>query len=36
LSKDDRLVQRFDPELTELQRKLLAFLGISPKVFMNA
>jgi hypothetical protein len=35
LCKADRVVQRFDPELTELQRKLLAFLGISPKVFMN-
>jgi hypothetical protein len=33
---DGRVVQRFDPELTELQRKLLALLGISAKGFMNA
>jgi transposase len=36
LGQDGRVVQRFDPELTELQRKLLALLAISPKVFMNA
>ncbi len=35
LSKADRVVQRFDPELTELQRKLLVLLGISSKVFIN-
>ena len=35
LYKGDRIVQRFDPELTELQRTLLALLKISPKVFMN-
>ena len=33
---DGRVVQRFDPELTELHRKLLALLGISAKGFMNA
>ncbi len=33
---DGRAVQRFDPELTELRRKLLALLGIAPKGFMNA
>jgi len=36
LCKARRVVQRFDPELTDLQHKLLAFLKISPKVFMNA
>lgn len=35
LCKAGHVVQRFDPELTELQRKLLVLLGISPKVFMN-
>jgi transposase len=35
LSKAGRVVQRFDPELTALQRKLLALFGTSPKVFMN-
>ena len=33
---DDHVAQRFDPELTEFQRKLLALLGISAKGFMNA
>ncbi len=33
---DGRVVQRFDPELTELQPTLLALLGISAKGFMNA
>ena len=33
---DGRVVQRFDPELTELQRKLLALLGIFSKGVMNA
>jgi hypothetical protein len=33
--QDDRVVQRFDPELTGLQRTLLTLLGISPKVFTN-
>ena len=36
LGKDDRVVQRFDPELTALQRQLLALLRISAKAFMNA
>lgn len=36
LGQDGRVVQRFDPELTELQRKLLTLLGVPPKVFMNA
>jgi hypothetical protein len=36
LCQDDRVVQRFDPELTALQRKLLALIGISPQEFMNA
>lgn len=36
LGKAGRVVQRFDPELTDLQRKLLGLLGISPKAFMNA
>jgi len=36
LCQDDRIVQRFDPELTPLQRKLLALLEISPRVFMDA
>jgi transposase len=35
LSRAGRVVQRFDPELTELQRQLLTLLGISPKVFVN-
>lgn len=35
LQKGDRVVQRFDPELTDLQRKLLTLLRISPTVFMN-
>lgn len=35
LSHKGRVVQRFDPELTTLQRRLLAFLGISPKAFRN-
>jgi AAA ATPase domain/Bacterial regulatory protein, Fis family len=35
LCQDDRVVQRFDPELTGLQRTLLTLLGISPKVFTN-
>jgi transposase len=35
LCKAGRVVQRFDPELTDLQRKLLGLLGISPKVFTN-
>ena len=36
LCTDGRVVQRFDPELTALQRKLLVLLGISAKGFMNA
>ncbi len=36
LCKAGRVVQRFDPELTGLQHKLLALLEISPKVLMNA
>ncbi len=36
LCGDGRVVQRFDPDLTELQRKLLALLGISAKGFRNA
>jgi len=35
LCKAGRVVQRFDPALTDLQRKLLSLLGISPKAFMN-
>jgi len=35
LYKAGRVVQRFDPELTDLQRKLVGLLGISPKAFMN-
>ncbi|HVQ75497.1 MAG TPA: hypothetical protein VMT79_08155 [Candidatus Binatia bacterium] len=35
LSKAGRVVQRFDLELTDLQRKLLDFLGINPKGFRN-
>ena len=35
LYKAGRVVQRFDPELTDLQRRLLGLLGISPKAFMN-
>jgi transposase len=35
LYKAGRVVQRFDPELTDLPRKLLGLLGVSPKVFMN-
>jgi hypothetical protein len=35
LCQEDRVVQRFDPELTALQRKLLTLLGISPKVFTD-
>jgi transposase len=35
LYRAGRVVQRFDPELTDLQRKLLGILGISPKAFMN-
>lgn len=35
LSKAGRVVQRFDLEPSDLQRKLLDFLGIIPKVFRN-
>ena len=35
LYKAGRVVQRFDPEPTNLQRTLLGLLGIAPKVFMN-
>jgi transposase len=35
LSKTGRVVQRFDPELTDLQRRLLGLLGIAPNAFMN-
>jgi len=35
LCKAGGVVQRFDPELTDLQHKLLGLLGISPKVLMN-
>ncbi len=35
LCRKGRLMQRFDPELTALQRRLLSLLGLSPKVFMN-
>jgi len=35
LYKTGRVVQRFDPELTDLQRQLLGLLGLAPKVFMN-
>ena len=31
-----RVVRRFDPEPTKLQRELLALLGISSKGFINA
>lgn len=34
-TRNDGRAQRLDPELTELQRKLLALLGISAKGFMN-
>lgn len=30
-----RVVRRFDPELTALQRRLLSLLGLSPKAFMS-
>lgn len=30
-----RVVRRFDPQLTTLQRQLLAFLGVSPNAFLN-
>jgi hypothetical protein len=35
LDKAGRLIQRFDPELTLLQRKLLSCLGVSPSAFLN-
>ena len=35
LYKTGRVVQRFDPELTALQRRLLGLLAISPNAFMN-
>jgi transposase len=35
LCHKDTVVQRFDPELTTLQRKLLSLLGLSPKIFLN-
>jgi transposase len=35
LYKAGRVVQRFDPELTDLQRRLVGLLGIAPKAFMN-
>jgi transposase len=35
LCKAGRLIQRFEPELTDLQRQLLGLLGISPRVFIN-
>lgn len=34
LYKAGHVIQRFDPELTDLQRLLLGLLGISPKEFM--
>ena len=35
LCHQGRVVQRFDPELTALQRRLLSLLSLSPKAFMN-
>jgi hypothetical protein len=35
LGKTGRLIQRFEPELTPLQRKLLSCLGVSPSAFLN-
>jgi hypothetical protein len=34
LYRKGRLQRRFDPELTALQRQLLALLGLSPKAFL--
>ena len=33
LSKAGRTVQRFDPELTELQQQILTLLQLSPRIF---
>jgi len=35
LCQEGRVLQRFDPTLTRLQRTLLSFLGVSPKAFLN-
>jgi transposase len=35
LSKNGQVVQRFDPELNELQRRILGFLGVSAANFAN-
>ena len=35
LGKTGQVIQRFDPDLTPLQRKLLSCLGVSPAAFLN-
>jgi transposase len=35
LGQARRVIQRFDPDLTPLQRKLLSCLGVSPSAFLN-
>jgi len=35
LRKDGKLIQRFDPELTPLHRKILGLAGLSTKTFVN-
>lgn len=35
LRKDGQVIQRFDPELTPLQRKILGLAGVSPLAFAN-
>jgi transposase len=35
LRKNDKVLQRLDPELTPLQRKLLGLVGLSPTAFAN-
>jgi transposase len=35
LRKDGQIVQRFDPDITALQRRVLALLGLPPEAFAN-
>ena len=35
LCHTERVMRRFDPDLTALQRRLLSLLGLSPKAFLN-
>ncbi len=35
LRKDGKIIQRFDPELTPLHRKILGLAGLSRRAFTN-